>query len=65
MIIDTTAKESQPTPLLRGRKHALLTRQKQPLAATTGGGGHHLSFSLSPIEGEVQEIKIDHLAGGV
>ena len=62
MIIDT-AKESQPTPLLRGRKHSLMTRQ-QPLAATTGGA-KHLSFSLSPIEGEVQEIKIDHQSAGV
>ena len=64
MIIDT-AKESQPTPLLRGRKHALMTRGQQPLAATTTGGGKHLSFSLSPIEGEVQEIKIDHQSAGV
>jgi hypothetical protein len=32
---------------------------RQPKTATTEGG-RHLSFSLSPIEGEVQEIKIDN-----
>ena len=60
MIIDDTTIKAPATPsppLPRGRQHALMSRE--PIAPATTGG-RHLSFSLSPIEGEVQEIKIDH-----
>ena len=49
MIIDTTKKDhaaTPPPPLLRGRKQ----NARNPMTAT---GGKNLSFSLSPIEGEL------------
>ena len=60
MIIDNTTIKAPSTPsppLPRGRQHAPISRE--PIAPATTTGGRHLSFSLSPIEGEVQEIKID------